>query len=71
MGYRGASCLDVIALENLAARLSCLADDLPEVAELELNPVIVAESGLAVAGATVVLAHPAPRTDGPRRSLLT
>ena len=71
MGYRGAPCLDVTALEDLAARLSCLADDLPEVAELELNPVIVAESGLAVAGATAVLAHPAPRADGPRRTLLT
>jgi acyl-CoA synthetase (NDP forming) len=71
MGYRGAPCLDVTALEDLAARLSCLAEDLPEVAELELNPVIVAENGLAVAGATSVLALPAPRADGPRRSLLT
>lgn len=71
MGYRGAPRLDVTALEDLAARISCLADDLPEVAELELNPVIVAENGLAVAGGTVVLAHPAPRADGPRRSLLT
>ncbi len=71
MGYRGAPRLDVTALEDLAARISCLADDLPEVAELELNPVIVAENGLAVAGGTVVLAHPAPRADGPRRNLLT
>jgi acyl-CoA synthetase (NDP forming)/RimJ/RimL family protein N-acetyltransferase len=70
-GYRGAPPLDVTALENILARLSCLADDLPQVAELELNPVIVAESGVAIAGATAVLSHPAGRTDGARRSLLS
>ena len=70
-GYRGAPPLDVTELENLVARLSCLADDLPQVAELELNPVIVAESGVAIAGATAVLSRPAGRTDGARRSLLS
>src|SRR5680860_732677 len=70
-GYRGAPPLDVTALEDIVARLSCLADDLPQVAELELNPVIVAESGVAIAGVTAVLSHPAGRTDGARRSLLS
>jgi len=70
-GYRGAPPLDVTELEDIVARLSCLADDLPQVAELELNPVIVAERGVAIAGATVVLSHPAGRTDGGRRSLLS
>jgi len=69
-GYRGAPPLDISELENIVARLSCLADDLPQVAELELNPVIVAESGVAIAGATGVLSRPAGRADGPRRSLL-
>src|SRR5450631_97738 len=69
-GYRGSPRLDVAGLENVIARLSCLADDLPQVAELELNPVIVAESGVAIAGATGVLSRPAARADGPRRSLL-
>src|SRR5450631_267200 len=69
-GYRGAPPLDISELENVVARLSCLADDLPQVAELELNPVIVAESGVAIAGATGVLSRPAGRADGPRRSLL-
>jgi acyl-CoA synthetase (NDP forming)/RimJ/RimL family protein N-acetyltransferase len=70
-GYRGAPPLDVSELENVVARLSCLADDLPQVAELELKPVIVAESGVVIAGATGVLARPTGRTDGARRSLLS
>lgn len=70
-GYRGAPPLDVTGLEDIVARLSCLADDLPQVADLELNPVIVAERGVAIAGATAVLSHPAARTDGARRSLLS
>ena len=70
-GYRGAPALDVAELENIVARLSCLADDLPQVAELELNPVIVAESGVVIAGATAFLARPVGRTDGARRSLLS
>jgi acyl-CoA synthetase (NDP forming)/RimJ/RimL family protein N-acetyltransferase len=68
-GYRGAPSLDVSELENVVARLSCLADDLPQVAELEMNPVIVAERGVVIAGATAVLSRPARRTDGARRSL--
>jgi acyl-CoA synthetase (NDP forming)/RimJ/RimL family protein N-acetyltransferase len=70
-GYRDAPPLDVTELENVVARLSCLADDLPQVGELELNPVIVAESGVVIAGATAVLARPVGRTDGARRSLLS
>jgi acyl-CoA synthetase (NDP forming)/RimJ/RimL family protein N-acetyltransferase len=69
-GYRGSPRLDVAGLENVIARLSCLADDLPQVAALELNPVIVAENGVVIAGVTAVLSRPAGRTDGTRRSLL-
>jgi len=70
-GYRSAPPLDVAGLEDVIARLSCLADDLPQVAELELNPVVVAERGVAIAGVTAVLSRPAGRTDGTRRSLLS
>jgi acyl-CoA synthetase (NDP forming)/RimJ/RimL family protein N-acetyltransferase len=70
-GYRGAPLLDVAGLEDIIARLSCLADDLPQVGELELNPVIVAENGVAIAGATALLSRQAGRTDGARRSLLS
>jgi acyl-CoA synthetase (NDP forming) len=68
-GYRGARPADVPALEELLARVSCLADDLPELAGLELNPVSVAESGLAVLGGTARLAPAVGRADAGRREL--
>jgi acyl-CoA synthetase (NDP forming) len=67
-GYRGSDPVDVAALEQLLLRVARLADDLPEVVELELNPVIVAPRGASVLGATARLAVPAARLDaGPRR----
>ncbi|GAA3440943.1 bifunctional GNAT family N-acetyltransferase/acetate--CoA ligase family protein [Planomonospora venezuelensis] len=59
----------VEALEDLLVRVGRLADDLPEVARLDLDPVLVGESGVIVLGARAVLSSPAgPRPDdGPRR----
>ncbi|MFB9893269.1 bifunctional acetate--CoA ligase family protein/GNAT family N-acetyltransferase [Planobispora takensis] len=59
----------VEALEDLLVRVGRLADDLPEVAGLDLDPVLVGESGVIVLGAHAVLRSPAgPRPDGgPRR----
>jgi acyl-CoA synthetase (NDP forming) len=70
-GHRGARPADVAALYDLVARVSCLADHRPELAELELNPVVVAEHGLAVVGATIRLAAPEGRVDPGRRELTT
>jgi acyl-CoA synthetase (NDP forming) len=48
-GFRGSPPADAGALANLVERLARLADDLPEVAELDLNPVIaLANSCVAV-----------------------
>jgi acetyl coenzyme A synthetase (ADP forming)-like protein len=47
-GYRGAPPCDVPALEELIQRVSLLADDLPEVSELDLNPVMVGPGGASV-----------------------
>jgi acyl-CoA synthetase (NDP forming)/RimJ/RimL family protein N-acetyltransferase len=67
-GYRGSEPVDVGALEALLLRATRLADDLPEVAELELNPVVVAASGVSVLRARARIAPPAARLDaGPRR----
>lgn len=66
-GWRGAEPVDTDALEELLLRVSRLVDDLPEIAALTLEPVVVAPHGLAVLGATVRLAHLPARTDlGPR-----
>lgn len=68
-GYRGLPALDVPALEDVLARVSVLADELPELVALELNPVVVAEHGAYVLGATVRIGGAAVRADGPRRVL--
>ncbi len=68
-GYMGTPVVDVPALEDLIARVSVMADDLPEVLSSELSPVQVAERGLAVLGAQVELAVPVGRSDAGRRVL--
>ena len=45
LGRRGSPPADTAALADLLLRVSRLADDLPEVAELDLNPVIAGPDG--------------------------
>jgi acyl-CoA synthetase (NDP forming) len=47
-GYRGAPALDVGALEALLLRVARLATDVPEITEMDLNPVIVHEDGVSI-----------------------
>jgi acetate---CoA ligase (ADP-forming) len=54
-GYRGAPKLDVAGLEQLLLRVSQLVESNPEIAELDLNPVIVHADGIAVVDARVRL----------------
>jgi acyl-CoA synthetase (NDP forming)/RimJ/RimL family protein N-acetyltransferase len=68
-GYRGVPPLDVAALEDVLARVSVLADQLPELLHLEVNPVAVAVDGAHVLGATARVGAAAVRADGPRRAL--
>lgn len=44
-GYRGAPPADTGAVEDLLLRLGRLAEDFPEVAELDLNPVVAGPNG--------------------------
>jgi acyl-CoA synthetase (NDP forming)/RimJ/RimL family protein N-acetyltransferase len=74
-GYRGSEPVDVPALEDLLLRVARLADDLPEVLRLTLEPVIVGPPNpwhggrsLVVAGAAARVGPPTGRVDpGPRR----
>nr|WP_108494662.1 GNAT family N-acetyltransferase [Promicromonospora sp. AC04] len=68
-GYQGAPAADVEALEDVLARVSVMAEDLPELASLELYPVAVAEQGASVLHATIRLRPAERRTDAPRRAL--
>ncbi|RYV50338.1 GNAT family N-acetyltransferase [Pengzhenrongella frigida] len=67
-GYRGLPSADVAALEDVIARVSVMAADLPELRSLELHPVVVGETGAAVLSVTVQLEE-ATRADGTRRAL--
>lgn len=57
-GYRGAPAADEGALTDLLHRLSRLGEDLPEVAELDLNPVIAGPDGCIAVDARVRLRPP-------------
>ncbi len=70
-GHRGSPRLDVPALEDVVARVAVLADALPELAELRLSPVLVAEQGLTCLDAVVRVAPPQGRADPDRRTLPT
>ncbi len=60
-GYRGQPPADGRALADVLLRVSRLADDLPEVAELDLNPVIATEHGCLAADARVRIVRATPR----------
>jgi acyl-CoA synthetase (NDP forming) len=50
-GYRGSDPVDVDALQDIIVRLAAMKDDLPEIAELDLEPVTVHGSGFTVLSA--------------------
>ncbi|GAA1744009.1 GNAT family N-acetyltransferase [Nonomuraea bangladeshensis] len=68
-GQYGYPPVAVDALEELLVRVGRLANDLPEVARLDLDQVLVGESSVMILGARATLRTPAgPRLDGgPRR----
>jgi acetate---CoA ligase (ADP-forming) len=59
-GWRGAPPADQAALKDLLHRLSRLALDLPEVSELDLNPVLAGPDGCMAVDARVRVRRPEP-----------
>jgi acetyl coenzyme A synthetase (ADP forming)-like protein len=59
-GYRGRPRADVPAVEDLLLRIGRLADDVAELAEMDLNPVIVHERGVVVVDVKIRLAPVEP-----------
>jgi acyl-CoA synthetase (NDP forming) len=55
LGHRGTPPADLTALQDIVLRVSRLADDLPQVAELDLNPVIARSDGAHVVDARIRL----------------
>jgi acetyl coenzyme A synthetase (ADP forming)-like protein len=56
-GYRGAPAADIGALADLVCRVAQLAEQLPEVVEMDLNPVIASPDGCLVVDAKIRVAH--------------
>jgi acetyl coenzyme A synthetase (ADP forming)-like protein len=57
-GFRGAPPADARALEELVHRLAWLAEQNPEIAELDLNPVIASSDGCVAVDARIRVATP-------------
>ncbi len=68
-GYGGREPADVPALTEVALRLSRLADDLPEVVECALEPLVAAPSGAHVLSARIRIAPPLAHPDAGARRL--
>ena len=68
-GYQGLPAVDVAALEDLAARLTRLKDNHPEIALVHFNPVLAGPDGASILAADVRIANAAQRTDSARRAM--
>ena len=62
-GYRGGPAVDTAAVEDLVLRLGRLAEELPEVAELDLNPVLAGPDGVVAVDVKLRLAPVADEPD--------
>jgi acyl-CoA synthetase (NDP forming)/GNAT superfamily N-acetyltransferase len=66
-GHRGSPAVDAAGLADVLLRVSRLADDVPELAELDLNPVIARPDGVWVVDVRARLAPATPRDPFLRR----
>jgi acyl-CoA synthetase (NDP forming)/GNAT superfamily N-acetyltransferase len=66
-GHRGSPAVDTAALADILLRVSRLADDVPEIAELDLNPVIAGPDGAQAVDARIRIAPAHPRDPFLRR----
>jgi acyl-CoA synthetase (NDP forming) len=70
-GYRGRPPVAVAAVEDMLLRVARLADELPEVTELDLNPVIVHEHGAVAVDVKVRCQHAPDRLPPDYRRMRT
>jgi acyl-CoA synthetase (NDP forming) len=61
-GFRGAPVCDVAALEDALLRVSAMVEDIPQISELDCNPLVVNESGAVILDARVRIAAVEPRS---------
>jgi len=68
-GYAGDEPADLASLADLVSRVAAMAEDLPEVRAVALDPVLALTTGAAVTGVRVELGPPPPRPDAVPRQL--
>ncbi len=68
-GYRGSTPVNTAALEDLLLRVGRLAMEVPEIAEMDLNPVIASSDSCVAVDVKIRLARPAPLPDPTLRRL--
>jgi acetyltransferase len=61
VAWRGASAVDMDALDHVLLRVSEMVCELPQLREMDINPIIVDESGAVAVDARIVI-HNAPQT---------
>jgi len=70
-GYAGTESVDLAALADLVLRVAAMAEDLPEVRVVTLDPVLALTGGAAVTGARITLGPPPTKPDAVPRQLRT
>jgi hypothetical protein len=70
-GYRGSPAVSMDALADLIARISQLAYDVPQIAELDLNPVICRADTISLVDVRIRVAPEAALPDPVLRKLAT
>lgn len=60
-GFRGAPIYDVAALEEGLLRVSAMVEDVPQIAELDLNPFVVHQQGATILDARIRVSPVEPR----------
>ena len=60
-GFRGSAVCDVAALEDALLRVSALVEDIPQISELDCNPLVVHERGATILDARIRIRAVEPR----------
>ncbi len=68
-GYQGIPAVDFDALGETVQRVAMLKDNHPQVANLQLSPLLASPEGVSILHASVEIANPEQRTDSARRAI--
>ena len=70
-GYRGRPAVDIAALEDVVLRVGVLADEIPDIAEMDLNPVVASAEGVVAIDVKIRVAPSRARVPADMRRMRT